>query len=160
MKERQMRYSILALALCAPLAACTQPAKPVDTAEAAKAVKAAEAEMLAAFKAKDAAKIASLYTPDAEVMVPFEPVVRGSDVAKSTAGDLKDPAFSIDFANTRTEVSNGGDMAFTHGTFTATYTNPATKQPGTMKGSYVTVFRKQADGSWKAVQDISTPGPG
>jgi uncharacterized protein (TIGR02246 family) len=155
-----MRYSILTLAACAPLAACNPaPSGPDDTSAAVASVKAVEAGMLAAFKARDPAKAASFYTADAEIMVPFEAVVRGSDTAKSTAEDFKDPAFAIDFTNTRTEVAAGGDMAFTHGTFHVTYTNPATKKPDTMDGSYVTVFRKQADGSWKAVQDISTPGP-
>jgi ketosteroid isomerase-like protein len=154
-----MRYSILTLAACAPLAACNPaPSAPADTAAAVAAVKAVEGGMLAAFKAHDAAKPASFYTADAEIMVPFEAVVRGGDVAKSTAEDFKDPAFSIDFTNTRTEVAAGGDMAFTHGTFHVTYPNPAPKKPDTMDGRYVTVFRKQADGSWKAVQDISTPG--
>ena len=154
-----MRYAILALAACAPLAACNQaaaPSAPADTGAAVAAVKGVEDQMLAAFKARDAAKAASFYTADAEVMVPFAPVVRGSDAAKSMGNDFKDPAFSIDFTNTRTEAA--GDMAFTHGTFRVTYTNPATKKPDTMQGSYVTVFRKQADGSWKAVQDISSPG--
>lgn len=153
-----MRHSILALALCAPLAACN-PAGSADTGAAVAAVKAAEAGMLAAFKARDAKKAASFYTADAEIMVPFAAPVRGSDSEKSMGNDFKDPGFSIDFDNTRTEVSAGGDMAFTHGTFHVTYTNPATRKPDTLDGSYVTVFRKQADGSWKAVQDISSPGP-
>lgn len=152
-----MKYAILALAICTPLAACNSAPK-ADTAAGVAAVKQVEAGMLAAYKAHDAAKVASFYTADADIMVPFDAVVHGSGVAASTAGDFKDPAFSIDFTNTRTEVSAGGDMAFTHGTFHATYTNPATHKPDTMAGSYVTVFRKQADGSWKAVQDISTPG--
>ena len=33
-------------------------------------------------------------------------------------------------------------------------TNPKTKKPVTDKGKYVTVYKKQADGSWKAVADI------
>lgn len=150
-----MRYSALALALAAPLAACNQPA---DTGGAVAAVKAAEAGMLAAFKARDAKKAASFYTADADIMVPNAAPARGGDSEKSMASDFKDPAFSIDFTNTRTEVAAGGDMAFTHGSFHVTYTNPATRKLEVMDGSYVTVFRKQADGSWKAVEDISTPG--
>ena len=74
-----MRISVLALAACAPLAACN-PA-PADTGAAIAAVKAAEDGMLAAFKAHDAAKAASFYTADAEIMVPFDAAVRGSDAA-------------------------------------------------------------------------------
>ena len=35
----------------------------------------------------------------------------------------------------------------------------ATKQPKTEVGSYLTVYRKAADGSWKAVEDFTSPGP-
>jgi ketosteroid isomerase-like protein len=34
-----------------------------------------------------------------------------------------------------------------------TVTDPATKAATTEKGKYLTVYRKQADGSWKAVED-------
>jgi ketosteroid isomerase-like protein len=34
-----------------------------------------------------------------------------------------------------------------------TVTNPKTKKPMTDKGKYLTVYTKQADGSWKAVAD-------
>lgn len=152
-----MKYAILALAACVPLAACnTAPA--ADPAAIATAVKAVEAGMLAAYKAHDAAKVASFYTADADIMVPNAPPMRGADAAVSMKDQFQDPNFSIDFKNERTEVASAGDMAFTHGSFHVTYTNPANKQAGAMDGSYVTVFRKQADGSWKVVQDISTPG--
>jgi uncharacterized protein (TIGR02246 family) len=157
-----MKYAILALALCAPLAACDQGggnATAGNSSSAAWSVKDVERDMLAAYKALDPAKVASFYTADAEIMVPNMPETKGADAAKSLAEQFKDPNFSLGFDNTRTEVSASGDMAFTRGIFHVTYTNPATKKMGVMDGSYVTVFRKQADGSWKVVQDISTPGP-
>lgn len=152
-----MKYAILALAICVPLAGCDK-APAADPAAAVAAVKAVEGDMLAAYKAHDAAKVASFYTADAAIMVPNAPPMRGSDAAVSMKDQFQDPNFSIDIKNERTDVASGGEMAFTHGTFHVTYTNPATKQAGAMDGSYVTVFRKQADGSWKVVQDISTPG--
>jgi len=36
-----------------------------------------------------------------------------------------------------------------------TLTDAKRKKPVTDKGSYVTGYRKQADGSWKAVSDIN-----
>jgi hypothetical protein len=36
-----------------------------------------------------------------------------------------------------------------------TMTNPKTKKPVTEKGKYVTVYKKQADGTWKAIEDIN-----
>jgi ketosteroid isomerase-like protein len=155
-----MKHVILTLALCVPLAACDKPAAtanntaaPATDTAAADAVKAAEDELLAGFKAKDAKKIVAAYAPDAEIMAPFAPPHGAADAA----GDLKDPAFALTFNRTKTDVS--GDLAYTRGTFDITYTSPVTKKPESMSGNYVTVYKKQADGSWKAVQDIATPGP-
>jgi hypothetical protein len=36
-----------------------------------------------------------------------------------------DPAISLKFQATHVEVSKGGDLAFTQGTYTMTMTNPA-----------------------------------
>lgn len=160
-----MKQAILALALCAPLAACNAPAiqngaaATADTKAAADAVKAVETELQAAYKAKDAAKIASFYTADADIVVPFQTVKHGADQEKALASDLTDPAFALEFVNARTEVSPGGDMAYTRGTYTVSYTNPGNKEVAQQAGNYVTVFRKTAEGGWKIVQDIATPGP-
>ena len=40
-----------------------------------------------------------------------------------------------------------------------TMTDKATGKPATSAGSYLTVYKRQADGSWKAVEDFITPGP-
>jgi ketosteroid isomerase-like protein len=37
-----------------------------------------------------------------------------------------------------------------------TMTNPKTKKVLTEKGRYVTVYKKQADGGWKAIVDIDS----
>jgi uncharacterized protein (TIGR02246 family) len=125
----------------------------------ADAVKKVEQEMLAGFKAKDAAKVTSYYADDAVVAMPGQDAVSGRDgISKAIANDMKDSAFSIDFANQDAQAS--GDLAYTRGTFNVTFTDPGTKKKGTMSGNYVTVFRRQADGSWKAVADYATPGAG
>jgi ketosteroid isomerase-like protein len=67
-----------------------------------------------------------------------------------------DPALSLKFEATRVEVASAGDSAYTQGSYTLTVTDSATKKPVNDKGSYVTVYKKQADGSWKAVSDIAS----
>jgi uncharacterized protein (TIGR02246 family) len=129
-----------------------------ESGDASAAVTAAEADMLAAFKAKDAAKLTSHYASDAVLAVP-ERTVKGIEaITKANAEDLKDPAFALDFTNERTDAS--GDLAYTAGSFKVTYTDMKTKKVVNGQGTYVTVFKKQADGSWKAVADIATPTGG
>jgi len=49
-------------------------------------------------------------------------------------------------------VAKAGDVAYSYGTYASSATGPDGK-PMQDKGKYVTVYRKQADGSWKAVVD-------
>ena len=126
--------------------------------DASAAIKAVEGDMLAAFKAKDDAKLTSHYASDAVLAVPGRTVNGGEAIAKANAEDLKDPAFALDFTNERTDTS--GDLAYTSGSYKVTYTDAKTKKVVNGQGTYVTVFKKQADGSWKAVADIATPTEG
>ncbi|WP_309661486.1 SgcJ/EcaC family oxidoreductase [Sphingomonas sp.] len=149
-----------------PLAACNKPASQADgtaatataAATAAAAVKAVEAEMLAAFATKDAAKLISQYASDAVLALPGRTVKGTEEITKAYTQDLADPAFSLAFVNDKTDVAASADLAYTSGTFNVSSTNPQTKAVEKVAGTYVTVFRKQADGSWKAVADIATPG--
>jgi ketosteroid isomerase-like protein len=134
-------------------------AAKVDLAAEEAAVRKVEGEMLAAFKAKDSAKLGTYYAEDAVASMPGRAAASGrAAIGKLVAEDMKDPAFAIDFANAKTAVAASGDLAYTRGTFRVAFTDPQTKKPGEMIGNYVTVFGKQSDGSWKAVEDIASQG--
>lgn len=161
------KLTVSALALTVLLAGCGRCGDDhhgrkegrADTAAAASEVKQTEAGMLAAWKARDGAKVAAFYADDAVVAVPGVPAQKGAAAIRAaTDADLKDPAFAVDFTNEKTEIAAAGDMAYTRGTFRVTYTDPATKKPLNVAGSYVTLFRKQDDGSWKAIEDYAVPG--
>lgn len=148
-----------------PLSACTKPATQADgaaakasTDAAAAAVESVEGEMLAAFASKDPAKLISQYASDALLALPGRTVKGTEAITKAYTEDFADPSFSLTFVNTRTDVASSGDLAYTSGTYNISYTDPATKKVVNGAGTYVTVFRKQTDGSWKAVADIATPG--
>jgi uncharacterized protein (TIGR02246 family) len=162
---RQALTIALTLALGAGVSGCRadrhhdHEGAAADTEALAGAVKAEEQKMLDGFRARNADAVAALYASDATVMLPFEAPMSGSDAIKAgIAETLADPAFKLDFSNQKTDVAGSGDLAYTRGAFTVTYTNSQTKKPETLKGGYVTVFRKQADGSWKVVEDVSSPG--
>ena len=68
---------------------------------------------------------------------------------------LDDPNLKLNFSADRVEISAGGDLATTKGSYTLTVTNPKTKKPIDDKGTYITVYKKQADGGWKAIEDVT-----
>jgi uncharacterized protein (TIGR02246 family) len=157
MLNRSTLWGICGLMLA--LAGCTQapPPVPPDTREAdAKAIRELEAAWVQAFAARDAKMVASFWAPDASVLMPNMPIINGREAAQTAVeGMLKDPNFYLTFDSTKVEVSKASDYAYSEGTYTMASTDPKTKKVMTEKGKFVTVYQKQADGSWKAVADIN-----
>lgn len=152
MKQLAALCAMTALALT--LTACTQP----DTHDAdVKAIQDTETQWNKDFAAKDADKITAHYADDAVLMTPGMPSSAGKDAIRNIAkGMISDPALAMKFQSSRVEVAKSGDVAYTQGTYTMTMTDPQSKQVINDHGSYVTTYRKQPDGSWKAVADIAT----
>ena len=148
---------IVCLALIALSAGCSNPppAPPPDTRAAdLQAVKDVEAAWAKDAAAKDADKWASYFAEDGSGLYPGAGILNGKAAIKAAmAPYFADPNFSLNFQSTRAMASKGGDMVYTQGTYTLTMTNPKTKKPMTDKGKYLTIYTKQADGSWKAVAD-------
>ena len=155
-----MKAASLALVLALCVAACKSPSVQVDTAAEEAAIRAKESAWMAAYNRHDADGLAAQYEDDADLAAPG--VALMSDAA-SRGAFLKsfavDPALKVDFASDRIIVAASGDLASSRGHYTMTYTDPASKQPKTESGTYFTVYRKQADGGWKAVEDVTVPGP-
>jgi uncharacterized protein (TIGR02246 family) len=135
-------------------------AGPVDAGKTADAIRALEVQWNAAAAARDPAKFASYYTDDAVfINTGADPLHGPAAIQAAMTGAFKDPNFSLRFAPDRVDVAASGDLAYTEGHFTETETAPAAQAQLVQSGSYVTVYRKQADGSWKAVADIVSNGP-
>ncbi|MBZ5727504.1 MAG: DUF4440 domain-containing protein [Acidobacteriia bacterium] len=89
-------------------------------------------------------------------MFPNAPVMTGKDaIGKAMKDVLADPNWSLALQPVQVEVSRSGDLGYVRGTYVLTASDPASKKVATEKGRFVTIFRKEADGSWKAVQEIS-----
>ena len=125
----------------------------------AQAIRDNETQWNRDFETRDVDKLAAHYTADALVMGPGFTPKMGADAIRGMLKEMvADTALSLMFLSSRVEVAQGGDMAFCEGTYMMTFTNPATGKPMKDNGTYVTVYRKQADGSWKAVSDIASSG--
>jgi uncharacterized protein (TIGR02246 family) len=134
----------------------TAPPPPAPDTRAAdvQAVKDIEEAWQKVMASKDLDKYASYFADDASALYPGNGILTGKDAIKAVVAPyMADSNFAFSAEATRRMASKGGDMVYTQGTFVMTVTDPKTKKPVTEKGKYLTVFTKQADGSWKAVAD-------
>jgi uncharacterized protein (TIGR02246 family) len=131
------------------------PAPSPDTRAAdVQAVKDLEAAWSKDMVSKDADKWAGYYAEDASGLFPGAGTVNGKAGIKAVLVPfMADPDFALTLQSTRVVASKGGDMVYSQGTYTMTMTDPKTKKPMTDKGKYLTIYMKQADGTWKAVAD-------
>ena len=151
------RFAALCTAtvLAATLTACNQTSGNTDADIAA--VRAVEAQWNQDWAAHDIDKIMSHYADDAVLMVPFTPAATGrAAITEGNKPMAADPVTALKFTAARVEVAKSGDVAWTQGSYTLTLTDPQSKQVINDHGSYVTTYRKQPDGSWKAIADIAT----
>ena len=151
------RMTIAAMAMT--LAGCQQAAAPADTAAIEEQIKKIEAEWNHAYAQRDAAALATMYADDAAIANPDSDLVSGKvAIGEALKGFASDPNLRVEFRSDRVQVAGSGDLAYSRGRYTMTMTDPRTKGPLTTKGNYLTVWRKQADGGWKAVEDFVTTG--
>jgi uncharacterized protein (TIGR02246 family) len=152
-----MKNICMAVALlpAAGLLGCTQKAQPaVNVAEVESAIRATDAQWLATVKTRDAEKSASFWSDDASIFPPNAAPVIGKQAIRSyVAGAFASPGFSIDWKTDKVVVAASGEMAYATGTDVFTFKTPD-NQLHSEHTNGVVVWKKQADGSWKAAIDI------
>jgi ketosteroid isomerase-like protein len=104
--------------------------------------------------ADDAEAFLTYLAPDVYFLPPDGPRIQGPAAFRSSIDQL----LQISGAQLRwspdvAEVSEGGDLGYTIGSFELTMDGP-NGEPITRVGKYVTPWERQEDGSWKVVADI------
>lgn len=108
---------------------------------------------------RNADSVAAYWAEDARVVLPGQPIIAGRTAARDmVAGTMKIPGFAIKWTPDSAVISRSGDIGYTYGTNEVTAPDP-TGKPVTMRGRYLTVWRKDADGHWRCTQDYSNPAP-
>lgn len=120
-------------------------------------VRAVDEEWARAAKAGDGQAIAALYTVDAVLLPPGEPIVKG-EAAKKYWVDFGNGFSGPTELNTMT-VEGAGDVATAIGTYKMTMTpkKAGAKPLPVDEGKYMEVLKRQGDGSWKIAYDIWNP---
>jgi ketosteroid isomerase-like protein len=133
---------------------------PADTAAIESKLRSIEAQWEKDYQAYDVEKMSGHYAEDAALANP------GSTLATDSIGRrLEIERFAADknnkvsFSADRVGVAASGEIAYTRGHYSSETTDPKTGKVVTQAGNYLTVWKKQADGSWKAVEDFVVPGP-
>lgn len=139
---------LLALAACTPEAAPEpDPPPPADPEE----LMAADRQFAADVASGGAQAWASWFEDGGAMVQPGLGEIRGRDDILAVMAGL-DAGQSLTWEPTRAEIASAGDMGYTVGRWTST--GPQGDQT---HGVYVSVWRRQADGSWKVSIDLGNP---
>ncbi|HZP22290.1 MAG TPA: DUF4440 domain-containing protein [Terriglobales bacterium] len=122
--------------------------------KAAAEIRKADRAWMAAYASKDADKAAAFVAPDGAIFAPNAPAAQGDAAFRNMAAEMfKLPDVKLSWTPTLVEAAKSGDLGFSSGTYEFSFKDPSGKTIDD-KGKYVTVWKKQADGSWKVVRDI------
>ena len=141
----------LGIALVLGMAGCAQETPKAEDAVAQ--VRAADAAVTRAVTTKNLDGIMAYYADDAVLLPAAEPMVEGKAAIRDEWQHiLAIPDLSNRTTTRDTKVSNGGDMAYTYGTYRARMMGEDGK-PVEEPGKFVSIWRRGPDGNWRIVID-------
>jgi uncharacterized protein (TIGR02246 family) len=87
-------------------------------------------------------------------MPPNEPFVEGkANIYERVAANMA-AGPTTDFVITALETTRAGDWAYSRGVYTVTFPLGDSGEQGLIDGKFMTILKRQADGSWKIYRDI------
>jgi ketosteroid isomerase-like protein len=129
-------------------------AQPDARAADERAIREADLAWSKAGEAKDLERLLSFFADGATELSPNAPMATGKEALRKVWSDyFASPGFAISWQPTKVEASRGGDLGYSIGTYLQT-TRDAAGKPVIDRGKYVTIWKKQADGSWKVIADV------
>ncbi|HVG34843.1 MAG TPA: nuclear transport factor 2 family protein [Pyrinomonadaceae bacterium] len=125
-------------------------------AEVRRAIDKGNAQWIEGWAKKDPAMIAALFTEDGSLLSrggriikgPAQIMERQRAAMQSVSGDVKVTVTTVD-------LWLEGETAYETGKYSYKYQEKG--QPVTEEGRYVTIWKRQKDGSWKLFMDMGVP---
>jgi uncharacterized protein (TIGR02246 family) len=155
-KNESRLTSCACIAVLLMVSACNQQAQqPPDTRAADEtALRNLDTQWSKAAMANDLDATVSYYSDDAAVFPPNAPVASGKQAIRAVWASLLSPGVSVSWQANKVEVSRASDLAYLTGTYQVTLKDPKGKTSIADSGKFIEVWKKQADGNWKAVADM------
>jgi ketosteroid isomerase-like protein len=106
-----------------------------------------------AYAAKNVNAALGFFAPNASVLGAGVPILTGrAAIRKSLAGTFGLSDLAISWHADKADVAGSGDLGYTSGTNRVSFGRKSKTVP--IIGKYVTVWKRQADGTWKVILDI------
>lgn len=128
--------------------------EPKDTRAADEAaIKSADAQWAKAAAAKDVDATVGYYSDDASLLPPNAPMASDKASIRAAWAGLLGPGTTLSWQATKVEAARSGDLGYVIGTYQLE-SKDAQGKAESDRGKFVEVWKKQADGNWKAAVDI------
>ncbi|HEX9892981.1 MAG TPA: SgcJ/EcaC family oxidoreductase, partial [Gemmatimonadales bacterium] len=135
------------------------PEASADPTALRDAIQAREREWSAAFLAGNAAGVAALYTEDGAQVQPSGDWFRGHDGITKAMQAQFDTLAVTTREDITDEVFAAGDYAVEIGHYSYQGMSKTDSTPRSAAGSYMVLWRKDADGVWRLHRDIGSEAP-
>ena len=141
------------------LSACGSGGVGVDVEAEKRSLMETSREWSQVAQSRDVERTLAYWADDAVILSPGEPERRGKAAIRAYLQDsLEVPGFRVSWEPIEATVAASGDLGFLIERTQVTVTGPA-GQPVTQQFRALTVWRKNADGDWRNIVDISNAPP-
>lgn len=128
--------------------------KPIDLEALRQQIRNADANWSAASHLKDVDRFISFVSADCQFMPPVNSAVVGALAIRGWISEISAlPGFDLRWRATTVELAPSGDLGYTTGNYNFRVISPD-GSPVSDVGTYATIWRKQADGTWKVVVNV------
>jgi uncharacterized protein (TIGR02246 family) len=134
----------------------TAPALPDNLAEVRRAIDAGNRQWSDGWAKADPAMVAAIFADDGVQLAGSGKIIKGRaqiEERQKTAMQGADPGVKVTV--TTLNVWLDGDTAYETGKYKYEYTEKG--KPGVDEGRFVTIWKRQKDGSWKLSMDMGLP---
>jgi uncharacterized protein (TIGR02246 family) len=160
-KPKMKRISVLLLATCFSAFADQEnknekASPPTAVIEARKAIDKGNAQWVEAWDKADASLIAGLFAPEGVLLGGSGKLFKGpKEILERMKKVMESAGKGVKATVTTVGLWMDGDTAYETGTYSYKYQEK--DKPVNEEGRYVTIWKKQTDGSWKIIMDMGVP---